>query len=331
MVLTAAAGSEGWSALASVVRTSTGDVHRERVGTTDGAEPLRNDHLFDLASLTKAFTAVAVHAALDDGLIALDQPISEIVDVAAVHGGVTAHQLLTHTAGLRPSSLVWRSGASGDAALTDVLETPPLTPPGAAHVYSCLGYIVLGVVLEHLESRPLDQIVLERVAAPLGLPTLRWGPVPAATAVATEIQPRRGALRGEIHDELAASIGRPVGNAGLFGTASDVEALASAIASKSMPLSSRSFELLTTPDPGATAAGAARTQSLGLRVGLSTFMTSPATVGHTGFTGTSFVADVATGGYAVLLTNRVHGGREGTSVEARRIALAAAIADSPGG
>ena len=331
MVLGSAAESEGWSALASVVRTSTGHVHRELVGTTDGTEPLRSDHLFDLASLTKAFTAVAVHSALDDGLIGLDQPITEILDVAAVRRGVTARHLLTHTAGLRPSSLVWRSGTSGDAALADVLSTPPVAEPGAAHVYSCLGYIVLGVVLEQLHSRPLDEIVLERVAAPLGATTLRWGPVPRDNAVATETQPTRGLLRGDIHDELAASIGRPVGNAGLFGTASDVEALAAAIASRSMPLSSRSFTLLTTPDSAATVAGAAGTQSLGLRVGLSTFMTSAATVGHTGFTGTSFVADAATGGYAVVLTNRVYGGRDGTSVEKRRIALSAAIADSPGG
>jgi CubicO group peptidase (beta-lactamase class C family) len=321
MGVTMPAGPEGWSALASVVRTPMGDVHRELLGTTDGTEPLTSNHLFDLASLTKAFTAVAVHAALDDGLIGLDQPITEILDVTAVCGGVTAHQLLTHTAGLRPSSLVWRSGASGDAALADVLDTPPLTPPGAAHVYSCLGYIVLGIVLEHLHSRPLNQIVLERVAAPLGATTLCWGPVPASTAVTTENQPKRGWLRGDIHDELAASIGRPVGNAGLFGTARDVEALAAAIASRSVPLSPRLFRLLTTPDPAATVAGAAGTQSLGLRVGLSSFMTSPAAVGHTGFTGTSFVADTATGGYAVLLTNRVRGGREGTSVEARRIAI----------
>jgi CubicO group peptidase (beta-lactamase class C family) len=321
MVLTSAARSEGWSALASAVRTSTGEVRHELVGTTDGTEPLRSDHLFDLASLTKAFTAVAVHTALDDGRFGLDQPIAEILDIAAVRGGVTAHQLLTHTAGLRPSSLVWRSGAAGDAALADVLETPPLGPPGATHSYSCLGYIVLGVVLEHLYAQPLDQIVAERVAAPVGATTLRWGPVPAANAVATETQLTRGTLRGDIHDELAASIGRPVGNAGLFGTASDVEALASAIASRRVPLSSSSFRLLTTPDRAATASGAAGTQSLGLRVGLATFMASPSTVGHTGFTGTSFVADVATGGYAVLLTNRVHGGREGTSVDARRFAL----------
>ncbi|WP_105033673.1 serine hydrolase domain-containing protein [Cryobacterium aureum] len=317
--MTASFASEGWSALASVVRTSTGEVQRELVGTTDGAEPLTHNHLFDLASLTKVFTAIAVHSAIDDGLLGLDQPITEIMDVAAVRGGVTAHHLLTHTSGLRAGSLAWRTG---DSALADVLDVAPRTPPGTVHDYSCLGFIVLGIVLEHLHSRPLDQIVLEQVAAPLGAATLRWGPISPSAAVTTEDQPLRGMLRGEIHDELAASIGRPVGNAGLFGTVEDVEALAAAIASRNVPLSARSIARLTTPD---TSAGTSGTQAQGLRVGLPTFTTSPSVVGHTGFTGTSFVADLSTGGYAVLLTNRVHAGREGTSVEARRLALSGLI------
>ncbi|MDJ0376976.1 serine hydrolase domain-containing protein [Cryobacterium sp. PH31-L1] len=322
--MTASFASEGWSALASAVRTPSGQVHRELVGTTDGSEPLTKDHLFDLASLTKVFTAIAVHAAIDDGLLGLDQPIAEIVNVAAVRGGVTAHHLLTHTAGLRAGSVAWRTGANGDTVLADVLDVAPLAPPGAVHEYSCLGFIVLGIVLENLHSQPLDRIVLERVAAPLGATTLCWGPISPAAAVATEHQPLRGRLRGSIHDELAASIGRPVGNTGLFGTLDDVEALATAIASRKVPLSSRAFALLTTPDPAAEASG---TQAHGLRVGLPTFARSPTLVGHTGFTGTSFVADTTTGAYAVLLTNRVHAGRAGTSVEARRLALSHEIGD----
>ncbi|WP_167138613.1 serine hydrolase domain-containing protein [Diaminobutyricimonas sp. TR449] len=317
--------TEGWSALASVVRTASGDVLRDGRGTPhrDDPEALRSEHLFDLASLTKAFTAVAVHSAIDDGLLALDQPIAEIVDAAAVRDGVTPHHLLTHTAGLRPSSHIWRSGATGAAALADVLDTPPLAPPGATHDYSCLGFIVLGLALEELFGAPLDDIVLERVAGPIGATTLRWGPVAPELAVATEQQPHRGMLRGDIHDELAASIGRPVGNAGAFGTVDDVVALASAVAERRLPLSERAFTLLTTADASATAAGSLGRQTHGLRVGDPRFMTARRTVGHTGFTGTSFVADTATGAWAVQLTNRVHAGREGTSVDERRPALAA--------
>jgi CubicO group peptidase (beta-lactamase class C family) len=319
--------TEGWSALASVVRTASGETLREVRGTPhrDDPETLTADHLFDLASLTKAFTAVAVHSVIDDGLLALDQPIAEIVDAAAVKGGVTAQHLLTHTAGLRPSSHIWRSGATGAAALADVLDTPPLVQPGATHDYSCLGFIVLGVVLEEICGAPLDEIVRDRVAGPVGATTLRWGPAPAELAVATEHQPHRGMLRGDIHDELAASIGRPVGNAGAFGTVDDVAALASAIAERRLPLSDVAFTRLTTADAGATAAGSLGRQTHGLRVGDPKFMTARETVGHTGFTGTSFVADTATGAWAVQLTNRVHAGRDGTSVDERRRALAAQL------
>jgi CubicO group peptidase (beta-lactamase class C family) len=319
--------TEGWSALASVVRTPSGELRRELLGAPDGdaAEPLTTAHLFDLASLTKAFTAVAVHAVIEEGRLGLDQPIAEILDAAAVRGGVTAQHLLTHTAGLRPSSPIWRSGATGDAALADVLDTAPLAPPGTVHDYSCLGFIVLGAVLEQLCGQPLDEVVLARVALPLGATTLRWGPVAPEPAVATEHQPHRGRLRGGIHDELAASIGRPVGNAGAFGTVDDVVALAAAIAERRLPLGDRAFTLLTSSDASATAAGSLGRQAHGLRVGDPKFMTARHTVGHTGFTGTSFVADVATGGYAVQLTNRVHAGRDGTSVDERRRALAARI------
>ena len=89
-------------------------------------------------------------------------------------------------------------------------------------------------------------------------------------------------------------------------------------------------EVLDVPatSTGATArrAGTPWGQALGLRRGDPGFMVSGGQVGHAGFTGTSFVADLRTGATAVLLTNRVHGGRA-ASVEARRRRLAARAAE----
>lgn len=325
---------EGWSCAAARVATSSGtdeafaDGPGAAPGTTGAATR------FDLASVTKAFVAVAAVTLVDDGLLDLDAPAREVLDVPATSTGATARHLLTHTAGLRPSALVWRSTTDPEAVLADALGAP-VAPPGEAHAYSCLSFITLGRLLEERAGERLDRMVARRVGAPLGAAGLRWSPVDASDA--SDVAPTEpGTPTGRVHDELAAATARPVGNAGLFGTLDDVARLAALVAGRGAAggrqvVSEASWRALVEPDDVARRAGAPWGQALGLRRGDPGFMASGDQVGHAGFTGTSFVVDLATEASAVLLTNRVHGGRE-ASVVARRRRLAALCgpAGSPG-
>ena len=286
--------------------------------------------LFDLASLTKVFTAVAALSLVDDGLVDLDAPVIEHVPVAS--SAITLRHLLVHTAGLPPSSFAWQGDASPEELLDILFRSPLESPPGERHQYSCLGYIAAGRLIEQVSSMPLDRVIRDRVLSPLGVTSARFAPVPVVSAVATELQPHRGLVHGEVHDELAHALARPVGNAGLFGTADDVLALGEMILGAGVGrvgkvLSPASLALMT-GDSGAPSVGFR--QAVGARLADSSFMGCVDGVGHTGFTGTSLVVDRSLMTATVLLTNRVNPTRVGADVGPARRRLAEAVASVAG-
>ncbi|NMR18665.1 serine hydrolase [Cellulomonas fimi] len=355
-----AAGLAGLAGLAALPGTAVSvavsvrgaGVVRVRRGTPagDDGEPLGAGTLFDLASLTKVFVAVAALSIAQDGLVGLDDPVSELLPVGsgAGAGRITLRHLLTHTAGLPPSSTLWREESEPERLLERALATPLDAAPGG-HEYSCLGYVAAGRVLEIATGTPLDVLVERRVLDPLGAMTARFGPVAAREAVATEAQPGRGVVRGEVHDELAHGLARPVGNAGLFGTADDVLALGELLRGGGDRGAARVLHpdwmpLLREPavvDGGAVVGRGAVVgggddrsrygQAVGLRVADRDFMGGVDGVGHTGFTGTSLVVDPQRRTVTVLLMNAVHPSREGVDLRPLRRRLADAVAASVDG
>ncbi|MCL3861716.1 serine hydrolase [Actinotalea sp. K2] len=293
-----------------------------------GAELTAGDR-FDLASLTKVVVAVAALSLVEEGVVELDAPVAQTLQVGTGEGAdeITLRHLLTHTAGLPPTSTLWQA-ERGQRLLDRVLTTPLEAPPGTRPDYSCLGFVAVGRLLELVTGARLDEILRDRALVPLGAGSMAFGPVDLPAAVATETQPHRGSIRGEVHDELAHALGRPVGNAGLFGTADDVLAvgqmvLRSGEGRAGRVLDAASVELLVHP---AVASPAGYGQAAGFRVADATFMGSVCGIGHTGFTGTSLVVDPVGGTVTVLLTNRVHPTRVGTDVGPLRRALAEAVA-----
>lgn len=283
--------------------------------------PLTAKHLFDLASLTKVFTTVAALRLVDAGTVALDAPVQPTMQVGAGPGceRITLRHLLTHTAGLPAEGAAWRDGATGEELRTTTIQSALTATPGTTHRYSDVGFIAVGELLERASGRALTDLVSD-AALLMGASSLTWTPSPLI-AVATEFQPHRGMVQGEVHDELAHSLGRPAGHAGLFGTVIDVGALAQTIRDEGVGpngrvLSPESARLMTTP---ATVAEIGYGQAVGLRVRDSAWMGDLPGVGHTGFTGTCFAINLDTGGFGVLLTNRVHPSREGAEIaEIRR-------------
>ncbi|MET7893180.1 serine hydrolase domain-containing protein [Streptomyces mirabilis] len=261
---------------------------------------------FDLASLTKLFTAVAAVQQLERGTLGIDARVGAYLPefrAASAHD-ITVRQLLMHTSGLRPELPMY--DCPDDAARLALLRAEaPSSPPGE-YVYSDLNLLLLQHVLERVTGRTLDVLVRDGITRPLGMTATSFGP--CAGAAATEDQRRpwgkadRGMLRGVVHDENAWALGGVAGHAGLFSTAHDLAIfcrtlLAGGSYGPARILGPDLVELMLTP-PG-----------LGFAVDQPWFMGALAgrgAAGHTGFTGTSLVLDPATDTFLVLLANTVH-------------------------
>lgn len=267
------------------------------------AVPLREDMLFDLASLTKPlFTAREVLRAVEDGLLDLDDPLgAHLPDLAWMQDTPlkerTLRQLMTHTAGLPAWAPLYSWGDAATIRARLLQEAWPL----GENTYSDLGYMLLGVVLERVRGRPLREFELD--------PGFTFSPDPEQT-VATERCAWRGrVLRGETHDENAFALGGVTGHAGLFGTLEAVLNAAQAILNGSWLSPAALAEYLRPHDGNRTLAWVLKQPGWG-----GGQLCSPATVGHSGFTGTGLWIDPERGSAWALLTNRVHPSRH-TSID----------------
>lgn len=297
-------------------------VERLLIGTpsNDDATPLDADHLFDLASLTKVLTTVAALQLVDAGIIDPDAPVSEVLAVGrGPHAEqITLRQLLTHTSGLPADSGLWRQQMAGEALRERLLRSRICSSPGLGHRYSDVGFVAVGEILEQVSGTTLEALI-DEVARSIGAESLTWNPDPMM-AVATEDQPHRGPVRGEVHDELAHALARPAGHAGLFGSLDDVASLARMIRDGGAGIGGRvlsedSIRLMSSP---VTRAETGYGQAVGLRVRDEAWMGDVDAIGHTGFTGTCFAVLPASGEFGVLLVNRVHPSRVDADIAAIR-------------
>ncbi|MFC6704166.1 serine hydrolase domain-containing protein [Flexivirga alba] len=303
----------------------------------DDRVPMQPDTVFDVASLTKLFTATVAMQQVEAGLLDLEAPVDGYLPDFAEggKGGITVRQLLTHTSGLEWWLPLWRDWATRGARIHAALTQPPATAPGETFVYSDLNLITLGVILEQLGGAPLDVLVRDGITAPLRMRDTGFitqlGHVAPGRFAATEIEDDagRGMVRGAVHDENAWSLGGVAGHAGVFSTASNLLRFAQVFTGDDPRiLSEDSVIAMTTnlnPDLPDDSHG------IGFEIDQSRYMgelSGPRTIGHTGFTGTSLVADLAGGATAILLTNAVHPHRPKTSINALRARWATGVARS---
>ncbi len=292
--------------------------------------------VWDLASLTKVVaTTSAVLTLVADGLIALDEPAARYLPRWTADGAnsVTIRHLLTHSSGLPAWRPLYKEAWSAEEALAQVYATGPDTTPGAAYVYSDLGFILLGEVVREVSGMPLDSYTLSRVFLPLGMRETRFHP-PAtwrSRTAPTERDPwRQRALRGEVHDENAFQLGEVAGHAGLFATARDLARFAQTLLAASNGDGSPVFPraILSEFTTRQSSGGAHRALGWETPTGANSGgrQLSTRAFGHTGFTGTSVWVDPAQDLFVVLLTNRVHPTRERRGIAAVRPALVDTVA-----
>lgn len=316
--------------------------------------------VFDLASLTKVMSTTAL--VLDMGL-PLEAPLRQWLPEAQAQSSLK--DLLFHRSGLpafRPffervllmHSELWDGPQSElrTAVRREVLvgaaQTSQEVPAGVRCIYSDVGFILLGAVLEKSTGMAMDALFTQRIAAPLGLsagfrrlsaePPLPLPPQFAATGRTRPREPAPGqeglwnvAARPtkpcEVDDDNAWCLDGVSGHAGLFGTAHDVARFGQAVLEGRWGSAPWERDLST---PGSTRAlgfdtPSAEGASCGRRFGRSG---SRGAIGHLGFTGTSLWIDLDRQLVVAFLTNRVALGRANVRIKEFRPQVHEAVIDA---
>ncbi|MBI2313646.1 MAG: DUF1343 domain-containing protein [Betaproteobacteria bacterium] len=296
-------------------------------------EPMTEDTVFDLASLTKVVcTAPAVIQLAERGKLVLDAPAARYWPAFRRNGkdAITVRQLLTHYSGLR-AGLAHGGGSGPGAALRRVAAENPAATPGAAYLYSDINFIVLGELVRRASGLTLDRYCARHLFRPLGMTHTQFR---LARGLRGKIAPTefRGGrlLRGEVHDPTARRMGGVAGHAGLFSAADDLAAfarmlLAGGRSDGTRVLAPESISAMLAPQ---SPPGAPRQRGLGWDIGSGNGNgTLPAGfAGHAGYTGTSLWLDPVSDLFLIVLTNRVHPDGRG-NVKPLRQAIAERVSD----
>ncbi len=301
------------------------------------------DTVFDLASLTKPLaTALAVMLLVQEAHLDLAQNLGDLLPhfEKDPKADITVENLLYHNSGLADYRPFYRQIDhlpldQRKKALRQLLVNEPLIHPiGSQVVYSDIGFMILEWLVEHTGGKRLDRFVSEKIYQPLGLDNLFFvdlkGRAPRAAFAATEqCAWRQELLCGQVHDENAFVVGGIQGHAGLFGTALEVYRLLShLLAAYHGQPATRLFQpavvrLFFRPLAGTDKALGFDTPSL--KGSSSGQFFSRNSVGHLGFTGTSFWMDLDRSIIVVLLTNRVHPNRDNEAIKTFRPILHDAV------
>ena len=273
------------------------------------------DTLFDLASLTKPVaTATSVMLLAEDGKLCLNDPVAKHLPEFAADGkqAITIRQLLTHQGGLIADNDMSDYAGSREEAIARLLATRPRSPPGESFVYSDVGFMVLGLLVERVAGESLDRFVAAHAFQPLGLEETGYLPGVELSRRAAPTERRNGHwMQGEVHDPRAFGLGGTAGHAGLFSTAADLAVYAQMIFNRGnydgkQILKPETVAEMTRPHP---TAGGVRALGWDMRTGYSSNRGqgfSDRAFGHGGFTGTSLWIDPELELIVIFLSNRVH-------------------------
>lgn len=314
-----------------LVAKSSGVIYEQHYGNA------RAHTCFDIASLTKPVcTATLAMMLVEEKLLTPEDTVYQWLAGAreAHHKLMTVKHLLDHKSGLPgwqpyyrelPESLIGTE-AGKHMILDSCYAEPLISNPGEKTLYSDIGFIILGEMVEQAGNAPLDALFMQRIARPLGLAdTFFVRQVGAPTAAQkkkqgghlrfapTEDCPWRGrVLHGEVHDQNAYALGGVAGHAGLFSTAADLHKFIAEFVKcyngKGDLIPSELVKNLIGKKPLKSVAdefsfGWNRPSSRGSSSGHDFSANS---IGHSGFTGTSIWIDLEKDFWIILLTNRIH-------------------------
>jgi CubicO group peptidase (beta-lactamase class C family) len=297
---------------------------------------MKRDTVFDLASFTKPLaTTLAIIKLISQQKLELGQRIGSILTQfdRTDKGRISIENLLYHNSGLpdyRPYYKVLcnlEPHLRKDALKELLVKEPLINSPGNQVIYSDIGFMILCWVIEKVSGNRLDRFVMKEIYHPLGLENLFFvdldsTPRQVDFAATERCSWRNMLLEGAVHDDNAYVAGGIQGHAGLFGTAQDVFSLLSELMAAYLGSPCTSVF-----DADLIQMFFKQQEHTGRALGFDTpSPTGPScgryfskyTVGHLGFTGTSFWMDLDRNVMIILLTNRVHPSRSNNKIKAFR-------------
>jgi CubicO group peptidase (beta-lactamase class C family) len=148
--------------------------------------------VYQIASVTKIFTGAAVMALVQNGQLALSDPVTRFVDgLPPSWRSITVGHCLTHTTGLSDvaldSAAGMFAGANVDQAIASAAARPPILEPGDTLMYQAVGYLLLGKVVERLTGKPVSDYLRDRFFRPLRMRSTRYARPGSALALRTKV------------------------------------------------------------------------------------------------------------------------------------------------
>ena len=300
------------------------------------ASAMTVDTMFDLASLTKVIVTTSMAMMMvDEGRLDLDRPVRDFFPKFT--GGskekITVRHLLTHSSGIDWWAPLYKEAHTMPEYLNRIIPMELKYEPGTKSVYTDLGVMMLGEILERVSGTDLNTFAKQRLFEPMKMRDTGYKP---SDSMKSRIAPtefdkdwRRRMVWGEVHDENAAGLGGIAPHAGLFGTAPDLARFAAMLLNGGVFENRRyiapdTLTLFTTRGTVPDSSRALGWDTPSEKSSAGTLMSARA-FGHTGFTGTSMWMDPETGVFVILLTNRVHPTRDNNQIREARPQIADAV------
>lgn len=293
-------------------------------------EKTNRGDIFDLASITKIVaTTSAVMKLYEAGKLDLDDKVVKYLprfkgrqtEFVNQKNNITIKNLLTHSAGLPPFKQYYLMSGTMEARLDSIYNTEPIAPIGEQTIYSDVGVIILGKIIEKISAVSLDAFVDSLIFRPLGMNSSYFNPPLERInrIVPTEYNQSEAAFtRGQVHDENSLSMGGVAGHAGLFSSALDLGIFSQTMLNGGLYGWQRIFKQKTVnlfTRRALTVKGSSRCLGWDSPSGRASggIYLSSESFGHTGFTGTSLWIDPENEIFVILLTNAVHPDRTNKS------------------
>jgi len=289
-------------------------------------KPLWPHALYDLASVTKVIgtTTVALQLMVA-GQLEIDRPVHDYLPDFENHE-VTVLNLMTHTSGI--SGYIQNRNALPARDLLAAIQELPISQSNLNHrvVYTDLGLILTGMIIEKILGQSIQTAVTERVLRPLGLPEATFQPNPTQ-AVPTTYSQKAGLLQGIVHDPKGQILGEHCGSAGLFASVDDLVKFSKFMLGQTKNTAVLAPATITSLYHDWTPNHHLR-RSFGWNLWHAGADHEPI-IFHTGYTGTLLMLDRESQSALIFLSNRVHPVVNNASfLPARRRLIAAWIADA---
>lgn len=304
-----------------------------------GSEKVYPFTLYDLASLTKVVaTTTAAMICYDRKLFSLEDKVVKYIPEFGANRkeNITIKNLLLHNSGLPAWKKFYGRGLTSKDVIKEIYNSELEYKTGEKTLYSDLGIITLGKIIEKVTAKSLDKFCSNEIFIPLKMNSTIYNPDEKIKILCAPTEKddywRMKTLQGEVHDETSAMLGGVAGHAGLFSTAEDISKLMAVLMNKGK-LGDKEFIKQSTVELFTKRFSYESTRGLGWDTKSDSGSSAgkyfgKKSFGHTGYTGTSIWADPERNLFVIFLTNRVHPTRDNTEIQKVRPQLHNAIIQS---